>query len=79
MSDNIAMAAYDVAQELNISIPEELQIVGFDGITTALDKGITTVAQPIKEKGNMAAQLCLGINNYKSIILQTELIINQSA
>ncbi|WP_198552613.1 substrate-binding domain-containing protein [Psychromonas sp. MB-3u-54] len=79
MSDKIAIAALDVASELNITVPGKLQIVGFDGITRALEKGITTVGQPIKEKGNIAAEVCLGIRNSESVTLLTDLIINQSA
>lgn len=79
MSDKIAIAALRVATELNIAVPGELQIVGFDGITSALEQGITTVGQPIKEKGNIAAQVCLGIRKSASVTLLTNLIINQSA
>tara|TARA_R110001583_G_scaffold51161_12_gene159822 strand:+ start:9646 stop:10689 length:1044 start_codon:yes stop_codon:yes gene_type:complete len=79
MSDKIAIAALEVATELQINIPNDLQIVGFDGISSALEKGITTIAQPIKEKGTLAAQVCLGIKPQQSIMLNTELIINVSA
>jgi DNA-binding LacI/PurR family transcriptional regulator len=79
MSDKIAIAALHVASELNIAVPGKLQIVGFDGMANALEKGITTVAQPIKEKGNIAAQVCLGIRKSESVTLLTDLIINHSA
>lgn len=79
MSDKIALAALHVAKELNINVPQQLQIVGFDGIDTALAQGITTVAQPIKEKGTIAAELCLGLRKNDSVTLQAKLIINDSA
>jgi DNA-binding LacI/PurR family transcriptional regulator len=79
MSDNIAIAALEVAKERHLNIPRDLQIVGFDGIKSALDIGLTTIAQPIKEKGILAAQMCLGIKLRKSMILNAQLIINGSA
>ena len=79
MSDKIAIAALHVAKELNIAVPSRLQIVGFDGINSALEQGITTVAQPIKEKGNIAAQICLGMRKSESVTLLTNLVINHSA
>ncbi|WP_413700958.1 substrate-binding domain-containing protein [Psychromonas sp. KJ10-10] len=68
-----------MAQELQINIPNDLQILGFDGIATALENNLTTIAQPIQEKGMLVAQVCLGIKAKQSIILNTELIVNTSA
>jgi DNA-binding LacI/PurR family transcriptional regulator len=79
MSDKIAIAALQVAQELKINIPNDLQIVGFDGISSAIESDLTTILQPIKEKGTLAAEICLGIKPEQSLTLNTELIVNSSA
>jgi len=79
MSDKIALAALQVANELKIKVPSKLQIVGFDGISTALEQGLTTMVQPIKEKGEIAAQVCLGIKSSESVTLDAQLAINHSA
>ncbi len=44
-----------------ISIPDDLQIIGFDGIslTEMMYPSITTVAQPIYEMGKIATELLL--------------------
>ncbi|WP_062567616.1 LacI family DNA-binding transcriptional regulator [Pseudoalteromonas arabiensis] len=61
MSDLIALAAMREALKMGLSIPEDIRIVGFDGI----DEGqrfvpkLTTVHQNSEEKGRIAATLFL--------------------
>ncbi|WP_163835367.1 LacI family DNA-binding transcriptional regulator [Spartinivicinus ruber] len=61
MSDRVALAAIKAAAELGISIPSQLQIVGFDDIPEAAvcHPGLTTVHQPFVEKGRVTANLLL--------------------
>ncbi len=75
MSDKIALAALEVAREINIDI----RIVGFDGIPKAAEVGLTTIQQPIEKKGQIAAKMALGQLPYESIQLDTELIIRTSS
>ncbi|MCG9627037.1 LacI family DNA-binding transcriptional regulator [Vibrio mediterranei] len=75
MSDKIALAALEVAREINIDI----RIVGFDGIPKAAEAGLTTIQQPIENKGRIAAKMALGQLPYESIQLDTELIIRTSS
>jgi DNA-binding LacI/PurR family transcriptional regulator len=79
MSDKIALAALAVAQELQINVPKDLRIVGFDGIPAAQLNGLTTVQQPLAAKGQEAAKMALGIIPYQSIKLASELIIRTSS
>ena len=58
-SDDEAIALMMVANKLNISIPDQLRIVGFDGIQIALDLGITTIKQPIEAIGTQAFLMLL--------------------
>lgn len=60
-NDSIALAAYKAAQSLNIQIPDQLSIVGFDDILEAsyVQPGLTTVWQPSYEKGEKAATLLI--------------------
>lgn len=69
MSDRIALAALQVAKELNIEIPNQLKIVGFDGIPEAQGQGLTTIMQPLSEKGRVAAQMALSLIPYESVEL----------
>jgi DNA-binding LacI/PurR family transcriptional regulator len=61
MSDAIALGCRRVAAALGIDVPGELSIVGFDGSPVALlsDPPLTTVAQPMAEKGRLATELAL--------------------
>ncbi|WP_018143520.1 LacI family DNA-binding transcriptional regulator [Alloscardovia criceti] len=58
-SDLQCMGIYEAARQLNISIPEELSVVGFDDIQTAqyLSPQLTTVRQPIEDMAQAALQM----------------------
>jgi DNA-binding LacI/PurR family transcriptional regulator len=60
-NDQLAIAIQRAARKLNISIPEELALVGFDNldISAHLDIPLTTVAQPAFEIGRTAGELVI--------------------
>ncbi|EEK74891.1 MULTISPECIES: ribose operon transcriptional repressor RbsR [Bacillus cereus group] len=60
-NDLIAIGVVKAALQKGISIPDDLQIIGFDGIslTEMMYPSITTVAQPIYEMGKIATELLL--------------------
>ncbi len=58
-NDRMAMGAYKVAQELNLSIPTDLAIIGYDNqeiIAPYLDPPLTTMQLPHYEMGKWAVQ-----------------------
>jgi len=61
MSDAMAIGAMSVARELGLRIPDDLSVVGFDDIDLAahVDPPLTTVHQPIRQKGANAVRLLL--------------------
>jgi DNA-binding LacI/PurR family transcriptional regulator len=67
-----------VARELNIDVPNRTQIVGFDDIESAADYGLTTIAQPIFEKGEAAAMMALGLEAQENVTLSTQFVARQS-
>ncbi|RZK94836.1 MAG: LacI family DNA-binding transcriptional regulator [Rhodococcus sp. (in: high G+C Gram-positive bacteria)] len=80
-SDLLALAALDVAQERGLRVPEDLSVVGFDDIPAARAAGLTTVRQPLVDKGREAAQLLLDIiggGAGREITLPTELVVRES-
>lgn len=81
MSDQFALAALSVARSMNIRVPEELKIVGFDGTPESkrYHPELTTVYQPSLEKGRLAAKMVLNPNDYESLVLPTELMIRESS
>ena len=61
MSDVTAIGVLQAARELRIRVPEDLSVVGFDDIEFApyTDPPLTTVHQPIQQKGEEAVRLLL--------------------
>jgi len=58
-SDVLALGALRMAEDRNWAVPDNLTVTGFDGVPEAIRAGLTTVLQPVKEKGRTAGQLLL--------------------
>ena len=58
-SDQLAIGALLTARELGIAVPRGLSVVGFDDAppAAAADPPLTTVAQPLHERGRVAGAL----------------------
>lgn len=61
MADVLAIGVIHAARNLGLSIPTDLSVTGFDDIPSAqlLQPALTTVHQPIAEKGQLAAEVLL--------------------
>jgi DNA-binding LacI/PurR family transcriptional regulator len=61
MSDRLALGALQAAAELGLDVPGDLSVIGFDDIPVAsqVTPALTTVRQPLVEKGVLAAELLL--------------------
>ena len=57
--DEIAMICYEACRDLQIKVPEQVQILGFDGMMITKRFNISTVAQPIEEMGTLAFELLM--------------------
>lgn len=81
MSDQLALAALAVAREMQLNVPEELKIVGFDDTPAAKQNHpeITTVYQPSLEKGQLAAMMVLHPERYESRVLPTSLHVRETS
>jgi DNA-binding LacI/PurR family transcriptional regulator len=84
MSDIIAIGAIDAARRSHVQIPRDLSIVGFDDIPMAslITPRLTTVAQPLRRKGKLAAQILVKrLENDPSVphhMLPTELMVRET-
>ncbi|HAM80007.1 LacI family DNA-binding transcriptional regulator [Ornithinibacillus bavariensis] len=60
-NDLMGVGVLKAAQELGLKVPEDIQIIGFDGISLGekITPSITTMKQPIYEMGTRAAQLLI--------------------
>jgi DNA-binding LacI/PurR family transcriptional regulator len=84
-NDEMAIGAIDEARNLGCKIPEQLAIIGFDDIQTAAftNPGLTTVRQPMKRLGEVAADLLLYRLKERETplrheVLSTELVVRQT-
>lgn len=68
-NDMQAMSLLKEALEKGLSIPEDLQIIGYDNITFSelTSPGLSTIAQPIYEIGKVGAELLLRMIHQEKI------------
>jgi alanine racemase len=84
MSDMTAIGFMSAAQSAGLRIPDDLSVVGFDDIPAAAwtNPPLTTVRQPIVEKGRLAARLLIQRMKGKAVDspapLLTSLVVRQS-
>lgn len=82
-SDQLALGVLRAAGERGIVVPDALSVAGFDDIESAAltHPGLTTVRQPLLEKGRAAGRLLTNPwprGDPPSIILPTELVVRGS-
>jgi DNA-binding LacI/PurR family transcriptional regulator len=58
-SDVLALGAIEEIRRRRQRVPEDVSVTGFDGIRLAMEAGLTTVTQPVVEKGRQAGRLLL--------------------
>jgi DNA-binding LacI/PurR family transcriptional regulator len=59
LSDVLALGAVQALASRGLSVPAEVSVCGFDDITAAAAANLTTVHQPIREKGQHVGRLLL--------------------
>ncbi|MBN2118560.1 MAG: GntR family transcriptional regulator [Anaerolineales bacterium] len=84
MNDLVAMLVLEAAERVGLHIPNDLAIVGFDNLDSAVTNNLTTVCQRPYEIGSEAARLLLqrihgDKDASKQIQLPTQLIIRGSS
>ena len=81
-SDVLALGALRLAEQRELPVPERLTVTGFDGVPEAVRAGLTTVRQPVREKGRMAGELLLNRGERtepRSVVLPTQLVEGRTA
>lgn len=80
-SDPLALGARLAAHERGLDVPRDLSIIGFDDSAPA-DQGLTTIHQPLRDKGRIATERLLGalagVRPPHPLLLPTHLVIRTS-
>jgi LacI family transcriptional regulator len=76
------MSVMDAVREYNLRVPEDVSVIGFDGIPQAghIRPALTTIRQPLEQMGRMAAQMLLDMlkdpeGKPQRIELPTDLVV----
>jgi DNA-binding LacI/PurR family transcriptional regulator len=85
-NDSAAIGVLRAAHTLGMKVPEDLSVAGFDNIPLAAfwTPALTTVAQPIREQGKLAARILLDKIEGKSTAvgetrtMECELVVRES-
>ena len=81
LADLLAEGVQAAARERGLTLPRDLSVVGFDDVAPAAAQ-LTTVRQPHREKGRVAADLLLrliaGDSGADAALLPTELVVRGS-
>ncbi|MFO1540767.1 MAG: LacI family DNA-binding transcriptional regulator [Chloroflexota bacterium] len=87
MSDAAAAGVVGAARSLNLRVPADLSVVGYDDLplTRFTDPPLTTVHQPVRRKGEEAARILLaalaepaGTDAAVHRVLETRLVVRRS-
>jgi DNA-binding LacI/PurR family transcriptional regulator len=80
MSDPQAFAVLDEALRRSIVVPDDLSVVGFDDAPDAANTHppLTTVLQPIEEKGRIAARMLFEGGPPRHVVLPLKLVVRSS-
>jgi DNA-binding LacI/PurR family transcriptional regulator len=86
LNDRMAMGAIRAIHAAGLRVPQDVAVIGFDDVPAAVDfsPALTSVRQPSKEIGRMAARILFKLINGEPvktarIVLPAELIIRQSS
>ncbi|MDQ1203432.1 LacI family DNA-binding transcriptional regulator [Rhodococcus sp. SORGH_AS_0303] len=62
-SDVLALGALDHCAAQGVSVPQQMSVTGFDGVDEARRIGLTSVQQPVLEKGRLVGEIVLGVSH----------------
>lgn len=84
-SDQMALGVLRALRELGVRVPDDIAVVGFDDMPAAalVEPQLTTVRQPVKRLGYLAAEGLIGLIEGKitppyQVVLPTQLVIRDS-
>jgi DNA-binding LacI/PurR family transcriptional regulator len=79
-ADLLALGVLEAARECGLSVPDDVSVTGFDDVPGAAwsQPALTTVRQPLLEKGELAGRLLIEDAPDRDVILPVELVVRGS-
>jgi len=79
ISDVLALGARDAIRQRGLDVGRDISLTGFDDVPDAATAGLTTVRQPIAEKGRLLGRMLLDPDfTERRVVLDTELVVRSS-
>jgi DNA-binding LacI/PurR family transcriptional regulator len=80
ISDALALGVLEVLRNRRLAPGRDLTVTGFDDVPAAAAAGLTTVRQPIREKGRLMGRMLLDSSfAERRVVLPTELVVRASS
>jgi DNA-binding LacI/PurR family transcriptional regulator len=78
-TDVLALGVLDTLRARGVQVGTEISVTGFDDIPRAESAGLTTVRQPVREKGRVMARMLIDpAYGERRVTLPTEIVIRSS-
>jgi DNA-binding LacI/PurR family transcriptional regulator len=79
LSDVVALGVLQAMRDRGLRAPDDVSVSGFDDVEAAAAAGLTTVRQPILEKGRRVGELLLDAElEPRRVLLPIELVVRES-
>jgi len=77
-TDVLALGVIDALRARGLDVPGDVSVTGFDDVPAAAPAGLTTIRQPLVDKGREAGRLLTEHGTEREVILPTELVTRSS-
>ena len=74
-SDQLSLGALEAVAAAGLDVPGDISVIGYDDVPAAARADLTTVRQPLLEKGRQAGRLLLEHGTEREVILPVELVV----
>jgi LacI family transcriptional regulator len=81
VNDVMALGAITAIRSIGLSVPDDVQVAGFDDIPTLRDfaPGLTTFRLPLEHMGELAAEMALSSEAASAVAVEGQVVLRESA
>ena len=77
-TDVLALGLIDALRARGVDVPGDVSVTGFDDVPAAAAAGLTTIHQPLLDKGREAGRLLMEHGTEREVLLPVELVVRAS-